>query len=62
MKGWLLALVVFVVIPLTAICAFIWMKMIQKQAVKDKEEYTKAGGRAEQAFSSIKTIKMLHGE
>ena len=45
-KGWLLALVVFVLIPLLALAAFLWMHMIQKQAAKDKLEYRKAGGRA----------------
>ena len=33
-KGWLLALVVFVLIPLLALAAFLWMHMIQNRLRK----------------------------
>lgn len=61
-KGWLLTLVLFGVLPLIIGSMCFYVYNINYKERKEKEAYNKAGGRAEQALSSIKTIKILNGE
>lgn len=61
-SGWLMALVVLAIMPLIIFTMFLYMKNVQSKSKRDEQSYSNAGGRAEQALSSIKTIKTLNGE
>ena len=58
-QGWELSLVMLLCFPLTFIggAAYIWT--FQKSTKKNLEAYEKAGGIAEQALTSIKTVVAL---
>lgn len=61
-NGWLLTLVLLAVFP-PMIGSFYFVAVILQNKTKKEERcYAKAGGRAEQALSSIKTVKMLNGQ
>ena len=60
--GWLMSLVVFATLPLFGIAGVLFVYALEGKDKKEKEAYAKAGGRAEQAIESIKTIKILNGE
>jgi ATP-binding cassette subfamily B (MDR/TAP) protein 1 len=60
--GWLMTLVVLATIPALGIAGYFYMKVIGDKDKNEQKSYSKAGGRAEQAISSIKTIKQLNGE
>lgn len=61
-KGWLLALVLLGVFPLVIGSVYLCMYNIQSKGKREDKNYIMAGGRAEQALSAIKTVKMLNGE
>ena len=60
--GWLMTFVVFATLPALGISGYFYMKVIGEKDQVSKKKYHKAGGRAEQAISSIKTVKQLNGE
>ena len=60
--GWLMSLVVLATIPAMAIAGFLYISIIGEKDKNEEKLYSKAGGRAEQAISSIKTVKQLNGE
>lgn len=59
--GWLMTLVVAASLPLIGGTGFIFMWSIGEKDKKSAKDYSTAGGLAEQALSSIKTVKMLNG-
>lgn len=61
-KGWLLTLVLLGVFPLIIGSMYLYMYNIRTKGKREEKSYSKAGGRAEQALYSIKTVKMLNGE
>lgn len=61
-QGWLMTLVCLAGIPLIGISGFIYMRSLQLKSKEFQKIYSKAGGQAEQAFYSIKTVKQLNGE
>ncbi len=60
-KGWLMTLVVSTTLPVMAMAGYFYLRVIQNKDKKLQSDYAKAGGRAEQAIASIKTIKQLNG-
>lgn len=60
--GWLMTLVVLAALPVMAVAGFIYVTVIASMEKENEKRYSKAGGRAEQALSSVKTIKQLNGE
>ncbi len=62
LKGWLMTLVVSATIPLIVIAGYLYMKTIARADEVNQQHYLKAGGIAEQAIGSVKTVKMLNGE
>lgn len=60
--GWLMSLVVFATLPLFGIAGVLFVYVLQGRDNKEKQAYANAGGLAEQAIESIKTIKILNGE
>ena len=60
--GWLMTLVIMPTIPALLISGYFYMKVITEKDKNENKNYAKAGGRAEQAISSIKTVKQLNGE
>jgi ATP-binding cassette subfamily B (MDR/TAP) protein 1 len=61
-RGWLLTLVLFGAFPVTFGSMYLYMYNVQHKGKRELKSYAVAGGRAEQALSSIKTVKMLNGE
>lgn len=61
-KGWKMTFVTLASIPALAIAGAIYVTAIQTKDKRNAKFYAKAGGMAEQAFSSIKTVKQLNGE
>ena len=59
--GWLMTFVVLATFPALAIAGFFYMKVIGEKDKVTKQRYHKAGGKSEQALSSIKTVKQLNG-
>lgn len=59
--GWLMTLVLLATMPALAIAGGLYMKAIGDKDKQEQAAYNKAGGLAEQALSSIKTIKQLNG-
>lgn len=60
--GWLMTLVVLATIPALGIAGVFYMTVIGEKDKREQESYSEAGGKAEQAISSIKTVKQLSGE
>ena len=60
--GWLMTLVVLATLPALAISGYFYMKVISDKDKVQEKKYSSAGGKAEQAISSIKTVKQLNGE
>lgn len=60
-QGWLMSLVCLAGIPIIGISGYIFMKSLQLKNKEFQRIYSRAGGRAEQAFYSIKTVKQLNG-
>jgi len=59
--GWLMTLVLLASLPALAIAGVLYMKAIGDKDKEEQAAYSKAGGMAEQALSSIKTVKQLNG-
>lgn len=60
-QGWLMSLVLLTGVPIIGLAGYIYVKAMQmKNKIFDKI-YAVAGGRAEQAFYCIKTVKQLNG-
>lgn len=57
-----MTLVTLAAIPALAIAGAIYVTAIQTKDKRNSKFYAKAGGMAEQAFSSIKTVKQMNGE
>lgn len=53
--------VVLATLPAMMIAGFFYMKVIGEKDKVTKQRYHKAGGKSEQALSSIKTVKQLNG-
>jgi len=60
--GWLLTLVTLCSIPAIGFAGYVYMYAIESIDKKSSKDYSEAGGLAEQALSSIKTVKQLNGE
>lgn len=60
--GWLMSLVIVATLPLLALSGVFFMWSLSNKDKRDKETYQEAGGCAEQAIESIKTVKQLNGE
>lgn len=60
--GWLMTLVVLATIPALGIAGVFYMAVIGEKDKREEASYSRAGGRAEQAISGIKTVKQLSGE
>ena len=61
-KGWLMTLVMLASVPVLMLGGGLWMYVLSNKDQVLKKEYAAAGGRAEEAISAIKTVKMLNGE
>lgn len=61
-KGWKLALVVTCSIPVLGLGSFLFTYVLQNINKFNTENYAEAGGKAEEVFGSIKTVKALCGE
>ena len=61
-KGWKMTLVTLAAIPVLAIAGAIYVTAVQTKDKRNSKYYAKAGGLAEQAISSIKTVKQMNGE
>ena len=60
-KGWLMAVVTVSSLPAIGLGGYFYMTVISSQDKQNQKDYAEAGGRAEQAISAIKTVKMLNG-
>lgn len=60
-RGWLLTLVMLSLFPLLIGSMYFYTKVNYNKSQLEEEIYARAGGRAEEALSSIKTVKMLNG-
>ena len=60
--AWLLTLVMIGALPVIVGSMFLYMYRIQNKGKREQKSYSIAGGRAEQAISAIKTVKMMNGE
>jgi ATP-binding cassette subfamily B (MDR/TAP) protein 1 len=60
-SGWLLTLVLLAAFPVTIGSMYLFMRNVQQKGKREQKNYSIAGGRAEQALSAIKTVKMLNG-
>lgn len=60
-KGWLMSLVCLAGFPVLGISAVLYFRQLQMSNRDIENIYTQAGGKTEQAFSSIKTVKQLGG-
>ena len=61
-QGWLMTFVCLAGIPVIMFGGYFYMKSLQLKAKDFQKVYGEAGGQAEQAFYSIKTVKQLNGE
>ena len=61
-SGWLMSLVVIASLPALAFAGIMYVTVLSSNEEEQEKAYSKAGGRAEQALSGIKTIKQLNGE
>ncbi|CAL1269177.1 unnamed protein product [Larinioides sclopetarius] len=61
-KGWQLTLVILSVTPLIALTTAIFGKITSSSAVREQKKYAIAGGIAEEALSSIRTVTMFNGQ
>lgn len=59
--GWLMAFVIIGSLPAIALGGYFYMLTVTNQDKQLQKDYSNAGGRAEQAMSAIKTVKMLNG-
>jgi ATP-binding cassette subfamily B (MDR/TAP) protein 1 len=59
--GWLMKLVVLCSLPAIGLAGWLYIYAIQAVDSKSSKDYSTAGGFAEQALSSIKTVKQLNG-
>jgi ATP-binding cassette subfamily B (MDR/TAP) protein 1 len=59
--GWLMTLVVLATIPALGIAGYFYISVIGNKDKNEQKSYAKAGGKAEQAISAIKTVKQLNG-
>ncbi len=59
--GWLMTLVVLCSLPAIGLAGWLYIFSIQSMDSKSSKDYSIAGGLAEQALSSIKTVKQLNG-
>lgn len=60
--GWALALVLLGTAPLLVISTCVMTKLAQKGYMDNMMAYAKAGGRAEQAITNLKTVAAFNGE
>jgi ATP-binding cassette, subfamily B (MDR/TAP), member 1 len=61
-KGWLMTLVTLASLPAIGLGGYLYSTAIAKKDTELQKEYSEAGGMAEQAIASIKTVKQLNGE
>jgi len=61
-KGWLMSLVLLATLPALAMAGFLYIYVLENKYATEQEMYMKAGGKAEQAISAVKTVKQLSGE
>jgi ATP-binding cassette subfamily B (MDR/TAP) protein 1 len=61
-SGWLMTLVCLAGIPVIGFSGYLYMQSLQKKSKEFQKIYSQAGGLAEQAMYSIKTVKQLNGE
>lgn len=61
-QGWLMTLVCIAVFPIIALSGYLYTRSLQIKSKQFQKFYATAGGMAEQAFYSIKTVKQLNGE
>ena len=61
-EGWQVSLILTGAIPLMAGATMLFVYVIQQSKKVSMDTYSNAGGRASQAFFSIKTVKALIGE
>jgi ATP-binding cassette subfamily B (MDR/TAP) protein 1 len=61
-RSWRLSLVLSGTLPLLMLSGFCIMKAMQKFGEKNTTIYSKAGALAEQAITSVRTVKSLVGE
>lgn len=61
-KGWIMAFVIISVLPAIGLGGYAYMTVVAMQDKQMQKDYASAGGRAEQAISAVKTVKMLNGE
>lgn len=60
-KGWLMALVVLSTLPALGISGFFYMSVLINKNKNQEKQYSRAGGRAQQAVVAVKTVKQLNG-
>ena len=60
--GWALALVLLATAPLLVISTCVVTKIAQSGYMDNMMAYAKAGGRAEQAVTNLKTVAAFNGE
>jgi ABC-type multidrug transport system fused ATPase/permease subunit len=61
-RGWQLALLVLGVTPIIGVCVGVLMGFLSKSSERVQSAYAKAGGVAEEAFASIRTVSAFSGE
>ena len=61
-SGWLMTLVLLAVLPLVLFTKSLYSWTLRSVEEGSKARYEKAGGRAEEALSSIRAVKQLNGE
>jgi ATP-binding cassette subfamily B (MDR/TAP) protein 1 len=59
--GWLMTLVCLAGIPVIAYSGFLYKQALQQKSKEFQRIYAEAGGFAEQAIYSIKTVKQMNG-
>ncbi len=60
--GWSLALVILITAPILILATFLLTKLAEKGYMDNMMAYSKAGGHAEQAINSIRTVAAFNGE
>lgn len=61
-NGWLMTFVLLASLPLIGVSGYFFINSTQQKDKNLEKDYAKAGGKAEQALSAIKTVKQLNGE
>ncbi|KAF9322563.1 ATP-binding cassette, sub-B (MDR TAP), member 4, partial [Podila minutissima] len=61
-NGWRMSLVLMSTVPLMAVCGALMAKYTTESSVEGQGSYAKAGGLAEQAISSIRTVFAFNGQ